>query len=49
MGQIPQAEACATRPAIYDIDLRLTRDATGHIVLRKDQIKLAKWDQTYEK
>jgi hypothetical protein len=29
-------------------DLPLTPGAAGHIVLRKEQIKIVIWDQTYE-
>jgi hypothetical protein len=36
-------------PRYLDIDLPLTQSGGGHIVLRKEQIKIANWDQTYEK
>jgi hypothetical protein len=31
-----------------DAQLRLTATETGHIVLRKDRIKIASWDKTHE-
>jgi hypothetical protein len=38
-----------TNPRYPDIDLRLTQSGAGHMFLRKEQIKIANWDQTYEK
>jgi hypothetical protein len=36
------------RPCGDNNQLRLTATGTGHIVLRKDRVKIASWDKTHE-
>ena len=41
--------ASEQRPAsLLQRELKLTLDAAGNMFLRKEQIKISKWDQTHE-